>query len=112
LTRLRESPRCLPAARSAAACEHTSLSRAARSGHREPTLGSLLVLTNLAPPLTRILRLLVLAVAEVVSEAVVRLRDGRQIRTIRTTGGVDRAREVTAGGFLIWTSPEKRWAAG
>ena len=39
LTRLRESPMCLPPARSAATCTHTSLSLAWRSGHLGPRRG-------------------------------------------------------------------------
>ena len=45
LTRLRESSRCLLAAQSAAACKHTSLSLAWRSGHLGPRR-SLLVRTD------------------------------------------------------------------
>ena len=39
LPRLRESPRCLPAARSAATCKHSCLSLAWRSAHRAPRRG-------------------------------------------------------------------------
>jgi hypothetical protein len=45
LTRLRESPRCLPPAPSAATCKHTSLSLGWRSGHLGPRR-SLLVRTD------------------------------------------------------------------
>ena len=73
-----------------------------------PAPGSLLARTNLAPPLTRISVCWFSRLRKVVSEAVVRLRDGRQIRTIRTTGGVDRAREVTAGSIPIYGRAGRR----